>query len=691
MLKNKNKIFATAFFLITICLVISGCNAAETAQIQPPSGLWEWLIRDVFGKMFGEKNYGWCIIVFTIFLRLLLLPIDFFQRKITLDNKKKSELMQPYMENIQKKYAGDRMAMQAKTRELQKKFRYNTFGACLPAIVSMVIFITMFNGMRNISNFKIYQSFEQPQNAYLAAATGREWKPGDEWAKNDPDCGADSDYIAEMSALYDALFPNGEFIYTDENNNEVKSQKPIHFYVPDDPDKAILQSVCDNLALLNSKERNAKREEELKTVRNNDYGFNYYDLQAAMKAAAGGVTDDRFYKAEKSGAAYSFEYELTNLDKISFTYTPAGPDEEAVFNGKDKDGRNYVCRLYESGEVRIDRIEEESLVNILTNAWAYDGGADVYTIYRNKYLIYNTVFDIKKDDNGEAVYEKDNKGKTVTDKDGNPVPVLVPRQVFTGATLSQKEYIVYTALSVDLGRDAAHGEFKEHQRTGFLWIKNVWRPDAAWTLNQNCSGGYTVKPIPDGAQFIAPLPKNAGGCGGCNCGRYNTQLGKKIGDGKEIVSEYNLILGKAIYSDEANKVFNEDLNKGVNGYYILVVLIIALSILSTKFNAAGNPAPPPAADGMPNQQNTMKMMMWMMPVMLAFFALTSTAIFSIYMVTNSAMALASTFLCGYFIKLYEKKKEAGSGAPKGGKGKGGKGGKGPAAPPRQKYQRYEKK
>ena len=50
-------------------------------------------------------NYGWAIVVFTICLKLVLLPLDIFQRISSQKQAKVTALMQPELNEINQKYA----------------------------------------------------------------------------------------------------------------------------------------------------------------------------------------------------------------------------------------------------------------------------------------------------------------------------------------------------------------------------------------------------------------------------------------------------------------------------------------------------------------------------------------------------------------------------------------------------------
>lgn len=77
-------------------------SAADTV-IKEPSWLWEKLLLHVFNFI---GNYGWRVVFFTVCLKLLLCPLDIYQRYKARKNQKITERLKPEMEKLQKQYAG---------------------------------------------------------------------------------------------------------------------------------------------------------------------------------------------------------------------------------------------------------------------------------------------------------------------------------------------------------------------------------------------------------------------------------------------------------------------------------------------------------------------------------------------------------------------------------------------------------
>ncbi len=98
-------------------------------------------------------NYGWAIVLFTIFIRLLLLPLDIKNRQ----GMRKMQKIQPELNKLQKKYANDKVKLQQKQSELMRREKYNPMAGCLPLLIQMPILFAMFGAMRQIANEQTVQ------------------------------------------------------------------------------------------------------------------------------------------------------------------------------------------------------------------------------------------------------------------------------------------------------------------------------------------------------------------------------------------------------------------------------------------------------------------------------------------------------------------------------------------------------
>ena len=106
------------------------------------------------------------IVLFTLILKLITLPFDFFSRSSMRRNSLKMEEMRPELEKLQKQYANDKALYNQKMMALYKKNGYSMFGSCLPTILTLVIFIIALNGFTKFSQYQNRQYFYEMSNAF---------------------------------------------------------------------------------------------------------------------------------------------------------------------------------------------------------------------------------------------------------------------------------------------------------------------------------------------------------------------------------------------------------------------------------------------------------------------------------------------------------------------------------------------
>ncbi|MCI8612187.1 MAG: YidC/Oxa1 family membrane protein insertase [Clostridia bacterium] len=144
-----------------------------TAIAQPvvenmPGGVWEWLILNLFSFV---KDYGWRIVLFTVLLKLILYPLDLYQRYKMRKNQKITERLKPEMDKLKKACGANTQEFQQKQMQLNKREGYSYMSACLPAIVTMVIFFWLFSGLNNISQYMIMRQYLEWVDVYDSAYT----------------------------------------------------------------------------------------------------------------------------------------------------------------------------------------------------------------------------------------------------------------------------------------------------------------------------------------------------------------------------------------------------------------------------------------------------------------------------------------------------------------------------------------
>ena len=96
------------------------------------------------------SNWGICIIILTIVLKIFMFPLS---KKQSLSSIKMQEL-QPKIQAIQKKYANDQQKMQQETSKLYQEAGYNPAAGCLPMIFQFLVIIAMYNLFNNYFEFR---------------------------------------------------------------------------------------------------------------------------------------------------------------------------------------------------------------------------------------------------------------------------------------------------------------------------------------------------------------------------------------------------------------------------------------------------------------------------------------------------------------------------------------------------------
>lgn len=125
-----------------------------------------WIGNIISGLIGSVGIVGVGIIVFTIILKSIVLPLDIYSRIKMKKQALVMEKMRPQMEKLQKQYANDKNLYNQKVMELQKKSGYSVFGACLPTIVSLVIFMVVFSAFSTYSQYANLRSYNEMVEVY---------------------------------------------------------------------------------------------------------------------------------------------------------------------------------------------------------------------------------------------------------------------------------------------------------------------------------------------------------------------------------------------------------------------------------------------------------------------------------------------------------------------------------------------
>ena len=125
--KTKLKIWLLAILLILSVCILSACNnSSGTIDINnidaQSSNALTVFIRNSLIKL-NDKigNFGWTVVVFTIILRLVLSPLDIWQKIVGRKNSKAMKRMKPELEALNEKFKDDKQRLQQETQALYKR------------------------------------------------------------------------------------------------------------------------------------------------------------------------------------------------------------------------------------------------------------------------------------------------------------------------------------------------------------------------------------------------------------------------------------------------------------------------------------------------------------------------------------------------------------------------------------------
>lgn len=154
--KRNVKRLLAILAVFAIAVVLTGCatNTGQQAPVSHTSGNWwdRWIVYYVsafllwLAKLLGN-NYGWTIIVFTILIRIILLPLN----AITIRSTSKMQQIQPQVDELRKKYPGrdveSRQLLSQETNKLYKEAGVNPYTGCLPVVIQLPVMYALYQAI----------------------------------------------------------------------------------------------------------------------------------------------------------------------------------------------------------------------------------------------------------------------------------------------------------------------------------------------------------------------------------------------------------------------------------------------------------------------------------------------------------------------------------------------------------------
>lgn len=165
------RIYLVAALLFVCCCLLVACNNDTSynvsGDVSEPTHFMAKLMYKL-GETDGLKNasFGWTVVVFTIILRLILSPLDIWQKLIARKNSKAMERMRPQLEALNEKYGDDKQRLQQEQMALYKKEHYSMLGMCLPTIITFVVFFVVFAGFRQMVGYQYAKDYKTSAEAF---------------------------------------------------------------------------------------------------------------------------------------------------------------------------------------------------------------------------------------------------------------------------------------------------------------------------------------------------------------------------------------------------------------------------------------------------------------------------------------------------------------------------------------------
>ncbi len=99
-------------------------------------------------------NYGWALIVFTLVVKLLLLPLGLKQQK----SMTKMQAVQPKITALQEKYKNDQQKLSQETMKLYKEYGISPMGGCLPMLIQLPILFALYRVLYRPLTYMLHMS-----------------------------------------------------------------------------------------------------------------------------------------------------------------------------------------------------------------------------------------------------------------------------------------------------------------------------------------------------------------------------------------------------------------------------------------------------------------------------------------------------------------------------------------------------
>lgn len=174
--KKKHLLLLAALFLVVV-VVISGCSNINEPITKNSPGFWNHYVLYQFSRFIlwlaslVKNSYGWAIVLFTIIVRIILLPINWWQIR----SMNKQMQVQPQMKALQEKYSAKDMEtqqkLQAETKKLYAEAGINPIAGCLPLLIQLPVMWALYQAIYRTTELRnghfLWMELGNPDPIYI--------------------------------------------------------------------------------------------------------------------------------------------------------------------------------------------------------------------------------------------------------------------------------------------------------------------------------------------------------------------------------------------------------------------------------------------------------------------------------------------------------------------------------------------
>lgn len=321
---------------------------ASLIVLNYPGGMWESIIGG-FNSAMG--SYIWSVILLAVLVRIVFALVDIFNKYFNMKNMRINEKMKPELEAIQKKYGNDKVQLQRKQQEIYRKYQFSMVGTCLPMLIvvvlQMVVFLTLWTGLQNVSNYNIAKQYEDTKTVYYNVLLLNEKEDFVNFYNNG------SEDFAGLNGL----------TYKEDYDINVqidleKKQMSFEIYLTKNPNEIIYSSkpadeTTENMTIFSGDEQVTANEEIFKVI--DRYAEEYTDdadaNSVSMMRELNEMEKNIKSMAEDVAADY-YEEHLQSFLWIKNIYKAESPTTSPVFDKTEI--LNYLKNYYNETEKEIE-------------------------------------------------------------------------------------------------------------------------------------------------------------------------------------------------------------------------------------------------------------------------------------------------------------------------------------------------